>query len=496
MHPTFRCVTATIMAVGSLLWAASPGAGETQGDRPYEPTWESLTKHPDPKWFADARFGIYFHWGVYSVPAYSSEWYSRNMYIGGHPANKHHLEKHGPLSRFGYKDFIPMFKAEKFDPDEWAALFKKAGAQFAGPVAEHADGFAMWDSKISKWNATNMGPKRDIVGAMEKAIRKQDMKFITTFHHQWLWAWYPTYDKTCDASNPEYADLYGPFVPKGGFSKPEPDPAFCERWEAKVKEVIDKYQPDLIWFDSRLNTIHEPYRKDLLAYYYNQGAKWGREVGVTYKGKDLPVGAGIVDLERGRMSGLTEYAWLNDDSIDWKSWCDIQDADYKSADRLVDGLVDIVSKNGNLLLNIPPKANGEIPQPVKERLLEMGAWLAVNGEAIYGTRPWEIFGEGPTKVKEGSFGEQKIGDFTAADIRFTTKGNALYAICLDWPGKELKITSINSTNPLLAKEKIASIRMLGADKHLEWSLDGDGLRIVTPERGNGKYAFTFKIALK
>lgn len=177
---------------------------------PYETSWASLKDHPEPAWFDDAKFGIYFHWGPYSVPAYDSEWYSRNMYIKGHKAHEHHLKTYGPLDNFGYKDFTPMFTAEKLDVEEWTGLFKKAGAKFAGSVAEHADGFAMWDSKVNAFNATKMGPERDIVGLFEKAVRAADMKFIATLHHMWLWAWYPTWDKTLEVSDPEYADLYGP----------------------------------------------------------------------------------------------------------------------------------------------------------------------------------------------------------------------------------------------------------------------------------------------
>jgi alpha-L-fucosidase len=469
------------------------------GEAPYQPRWESLTKHPDPAWFDDAKFGIYFHWGVYAVPAFGNEWYPRNMYQKGSAENKHHLQKYGPLSTFGYKDFIAAFKAEKFDPDEWAELFEKAGAKFAGPVAEHADGFAMWASALAEWNAARLGPKRDVVGEMARAIRRRNMKFIATFHHQWLWGWYPTSDPAADASNPAYAGLYGPANPPTAFDyanpKPRPTAEFCRAWEGKVKEVIDKYQPDLIWFDSRLSIIDEAYRTDLLAYYYNQARRWGREVAVTYKGTDLPRGAGIVDLERGRMAKKTDFKWLNDDSIDWKSWGYVEDASYKSVDRLVDELVDIVSKNGNLLLNIGPKADGTIPEPIKERLLGIGAWLKLNGEAIYGTRPWEIFGEGPTQVTEGHFGEEKIKDFTAEDIRFTTKRSVLYAICLAWPEKQMVVKSLAADRKLPFGE-IGEVRMLGVEKPLKWSRDEKGLSVEMPPTQPCDHAVVLKITGK
>lgn len=367
----------------------------------YKPTWESVKQHQTPDWFPDAKFGIYFHWGPYSVPAYKTEWYSHWMYVKGHDIYEYHQEKYGP--EFGYKDFIPMFKAEKFNADEWVALFEKSGAKFAGPVAEHADGFAMWDSQLTEWDAMDMGPRQDIVGEIAKAIRKTDMKFITTFHHQWLFAWYPTMDKSTDASNPEYQDLYGPPVPREAFGMSKDTPThlpgdkFNNRWLSRVKEVVDKYRPDLVYFDNKLNIIDEKYRLEFLRYYYNKAENWDKKVVVTYKGKDLQKGAGVLDLERARMSSGRDFPWLTDDSVDWGSWCDVQDPDYKSADRIIDFLVDVVSKNGCMLLNITPTAAGEIPGPVKDRLLEIGAWLKINGEAIYETRPWKFMVKGRQK---------------------------------------------------------------------------------------------------
>ncbi|MCF2947091.1 alpha-L-fucosidase [Paraglaciecola aquimarina] len=350
--------------------------------QPYQADWISVKKHQTPDWFLNAKFGIYFHWGPYTVPAHKTEWYSMWMYKEGHPIRKYHEETYGSLDKFGYKDFIPMFTAEKFDPDEWASLFKQAGAQFAGPVTEHADGFAMWDSELTKWNAADMGPKLDIVGEMAKAIRSQDMKFIATFHHQWKYAWYPTWDKTTDAANPEYADLYGPKVPPGTFNlknmteaDPAPDQKFNQEWLAKIVEVVDKYDPDLVYFDNKMDIIKEQTRLDFLSYYYNHAAKNNQDVVVTYKFEDLQQGSAVLDLERSRMSEKKPFPWLTDDSIDWNSWTHVADPKYKSANRLIDFLVDVVSKNGGVLLNITPTAQGEIPQPVRARLLAMGEWL-------------------------------------------------------------------------------------------------------------------------
>lgn len=486
-----------ILTTYALVLALFAGcAGVTQ--QRYEPSWESLKQHECPAWFRDAKLGIYFHWGPYSVPAYKTEWYSHYMYVPGHKINKYHLETYGSLDKFGYKDFIPNFKAEKFDPDAWAALFKKAGARFAGPVAEHADGFAMWDSDLTEWNAAKMGPERDIVGEMSKAVRKQGMKFIVTLHHQWLYAWYPTLEKDTDASNPAYRDLYGPPAPRSAFCgsdrspDPMPDSEFSRRWQSRAMEVVDKYEPDLVWFDNKLHILDQKVIVEFLSHYYNTARSSGREVSATYKHSDFEAGAGILDLERSRMSETKDFPWLTDDSIDWDSWCDVQQPEYKSTNRLIDTLIDIVSKNGCLLLNITPRADGEIPQPVQDRLLEMGRWLQLNGEAIYETRPWKIFGEGPTRVVEGHLSERKNKNATAEDIRFTTRDCTLYAIMLDWPDQgSCHIKSLGTGVGLL--EEISSINLLGHQGKLTWSRNTHELTVRMPDRKPCEHAFVLAI---
>lgn len=469
-------------------------AEQVHVDQTFEPTWESLRKYEVPTWWLDMKFGIYFHWGPYSVPAHETEWYSHWMYQEGHPIRKHHEETYGPLNEFGYKDFIPQFTADKFDANAWAELFKQAGAQFAGPVAEHADGFAMWDSDLTQWDAVEMGPKRDIVAEMAAAVRAQDMKFIATYHRHWLYAWFPTWDENTDASDPALAGLYGPKVPEGTFvmankmSDPLPDKAFNDEWLARLDELMTKYEPDIIWFDNKMDIISEAHRQQFLANYYNQALKWNKEVVCTYKSQDLATGTAVLDLERSRMSEKKEFPWLTDDSIDWGAWCDVSDPDYKSTNRLIDFLVDVVSKNGAVLLNITPKANGEIPQPVKDRLLEMGAWLTVNGEAIYGTRPWKVYGEGPTQVVEGHLSENQNADNTAKDIRFTTKGKVLYAISLDWPKEKLLIRTLES-----GKREIKDIHLLGSEEALDWKQTEEGLLIHMPPKPAIDHAFVFKI---
>jgi len=459
----------------------------------YEPSWESLIQHPVPEWFKDAKFGIYFHWGPYSVPAFGNEWYPRNMYRKGFKRQgkdyfEHHLKTYGPQDEFGYKDFIPYFRAEKFNADEWVDLFVKAGAKFVGPVAMHHDGFAMWDSKLTEWDAKDMGPKRDIVGELAEAVRKRGLKFMVSFHHAFRWKYYE-YAYEYDAKDPRYAGLYAtPHVPGAPESK-----EFLEDWLGRLIEVIDKYQPDLMWFDfGWREPTFEPYKRFFLAYYYNKAEKWGKEVVVTYKHDHLPYGAGVLDIERGRLDTLRKDPWLTDTSIDKKSWCYITDPDLKSLNTLIDNLVDRTSKNGNTLLNIAPKADGTIPVEQQKLLLGIGEWLRVNGEAIYGTRYWKVYGEGPTKIKGGYFIDRKDVVYTAKDIRFTTKGNNLYAIVLDWPGEKVLIHSLKDLDP----NQIVSITMLGAKGELAWRMTPEGLEIKTPKKKPCEYAFSFKISLK
>ena len=486
----------TLFTIGglALACAGTPAVISTvRADQPQAADWR--TAHPAATWFRDAKFGIYFHWGPYSVPAYDNEWYSRNMYVKGSAAYKYHVAKYGGPEKFGYKDFIPQFTAEKFDADDWADLFQRAGARFTGPVAEHADGWSNWDSQLTRWNSVRMGPKRDITGLMAAAVRKRNMKFIATFHHQWLWGWYPTWDKTLDCSHPEYSGLYGPAVPPSAWDRnnPPPNAEFCGLWLAKVKEVVDKYQPDLIWFDSRLAIINEKYRREMLDYYYGKEAAWGKSLVVTCKNGDLPATASVTDLERGRMEKLTDEPWLTDTAICNRSWCHIQNPDYKSATTLIHTLVDIVSKNGCLLLDICPTAQGEIPQPQRDRLLEMGKWLNVNGEAIYGTRPWKVFGEGPTQVKGGHFNEDLASRYTAADIRFTTKAGILYAMVLARPADGASLT-IKSLAP--AAGKVSDVGLLGCPENPQWKQTAEGLIVKLPTNAACEPAYTIRVVVQ
>jgi len=466
--------------------------------KPYESTWRSLKQHPTPQWLLDGKFGIYTHWGLYCVPAYggNATWYIHQAYkMPNSSARKHFDENYGSLEEVGYKKLIPLFKAEKFDAEEWAELFQKAGAKFAGPVAEHHDGFAMWDTKYSQWNSAKMGPKRNVVGELEKAIKKRGMKFVTAFHHAHNWWFFPVWDKRYDCSNPKYCGLYGPVHEKNDW----PDKAYHEEWYGKIIEVIDAYQPDFIWFDFALGKMREDYRKNFMAYYYNQARQWGKEVVVTYKNHDFPPGTAIQDLELGQMADLTYHMWITDSSMDDQgAWGYVKTAGYKSVDTLIDNLVDRVSKNGLLLLNVGPKADGTIPEPAKERLLGMGKWLKLNGQAIYGTTAWMCYGEGPVEMKKGGAFSETKGKlkYTWKDIRFTCKGNVLYAICLGWPEDEVVIKSfVKNDNCWVYPEEIKSVKMLGVKEKLKWKMTDRGLVIQPPKNSEKpcEHAFVLKI---
>jgi alpha-L-fucosidase len=471
--------------------------------RTFQPTWNSLKEHTTPTWFREAKFGIYTHWGVYSVPAAGPNvtWYPYNMYRKGSEQYEHHVKKYGGPERFGYKDFIPMFTGEKFDPDEWAELFKNAGAQYAGPVGEHHDGFCLWDTEYSEWKATKMGPKRDVVGELARAIRKQDMRYMVALHHAENWWFYPHWIKEFDTADPQYAGLYGEPHDLDGkvdnddfFGQSKPSQAFLEMWYGKILEVIDNYEPDMLWFDFGLERIQEQYRKEFLAYYYSKAEEWGRDVLVTYKWHHLVPGTALIDLELGRFDKLTYHEWLTDTTVDdGQGWGYHEGGDYKSLRTLVHYLVENVSKNGYLLLNVGPKPNGEIPDQAKALLNGIGAWLEINGEAIYGTTPWLTYGEGPTRMeKAGYFMEDAEVQFTANDIRFTAKGDDLYAICLGWPEEQVVIESLHA----LYESEIRSVKMLGVDRELEWSLTDEGLKITPPAEKPCENAFVFKVERK
>ncbi len=458
---------------------------------PYSASWDSLEKFKVPKWYEDAKFGIFIHWGVYSVPAFDNEWYPRNMYLKDNPVFKHHLENYGPQSKFGYKDFIPMFKAEKFNADQWAELFRKSGAKYVVPVAEHHDGFPMYASDLTEWCAAKMGPKRDVVGELAAAVRKQGLHFGASSHraeHWWFYNGGTTFDS--DVNDARYSGLYGP----AQSDKVQPNKAYLDNWLARAGEIVDKYHPEIVWFDWWIEQpAFKPYLEKFGAFYYNRAAEWKREVAINYKKKAYPEHAAVLDIERGQLDTLRPIFWQTDTSVGEKSWGYIKDETFRTPESLIDELVDIVSKNGCLLLNIGPKSDGTIPDEVQKILLDMGNWLSVNAEAIFATRPWKVYGEGPTKVVGGSFKDTATSGYTAQDIRFTAKGDTLYAIALAWPEDgRLTIKSLASGSEL-TKRDIKTVQMLGSKGEVKWTRSAAGLIVEMPNEKPGNYAFTLKI---
>ncbi|MFC3122415.1 alpha-L-fucosidase [Agaribacter flavus] len=487
----------------------------------------SLSKHQAaPKWFRDAKLGIYFTWGPYTVAAKQNEWYPRWMHfdmqdedwLGNTPGYHHdllgwHTENFGHPSTTPYHELFHQFTAEHFDAEEWAQLFYETGARFAGPVAIHHDGYALWDSAITPWDVKDIGPKRDITGELAQALRKRGIKLVTTFHHArnlqryaglspqealepapWddsiyhaYWnSHYPWIEGLATASDdPKLQLLYGNMDEQVWLE---------DVWLGMLKEVVDKYQPDLVWFDTWLDQIPEKYRYEFASYYFNKGIEWGKDVMMTHKHTDMPTSFSVEDFEQGRRDELTDLPWLTDDTMAIWTWSFTNNMPLKSKERIIHEFIDIVSKNGQLLLNISPRADGSIPQNQRDILRALGAWMKVNNEAIYETRPWIVYGEGPTQMKgDGHF--TKPVAYGEKDVRFTTKGEMLYAIALGTPTQELVIKSL-ADDLKLYKGEIAAVEALVGDVVKSWSRDSTGLRITLKDAAPKQVAYAFKIIEK
>lgn len=448
---------------------------------PYQPTWESIqANYQTPDWYKDAKFGIFMHFGVYTVAAHASEWYPRHMYTNA-GVIQWHAEHFGPQDKVGYKDLIPKFKAEKFNPDQWADLFVRAGARFVIPTAEHHDGFAMYDSALTHWDAKEMGPHRDIIGDLAKSVRAKGMKFGISNHRMENWDFmYPVAGLKTDLFDPKYADFYGPPQPHAKRG-PQPagemvvDPlapqseAFLEEWLARNEEIVDKYQPDIVYFDNGVNPRRlDPWKLRFAAYYYNSAAKWGKAVTINTKSDAYFYGT-VTDYERQGRAPKTAQAntWSVDDPIGDKFGY-VEGMGLASADTIIQRIVQDVARGGTYILNISPMSDGTIPEAQQKTLFEIGDWLKVNGEAIYGSRQWVVDADG-----------------TAF---YTKQGDTLYATSLSWPTEPLVLPSVP-----LNIGKVTKVSLLGYDTPLAFKQNDQGLIVTFPKDRVGAHAYALKI---
>jgi alpha-L-fucosidase len=447
--------------------AASVRAPDVPG--PFRPDWDSIRAHYRvPRWFLDGKFGLFLHWGVYAVPGYHNEWYEKHMYA---TYADWHAEHFGPQDRFGYKDFIPRFTCEKFDPEAWAALFEESGARYVVPTAEHHDGFSLWDSALNRWNAARMGPRRDLIGELAASVRRRGLKFGVSNHSIEHYTFIqPRPGLKTDLDGPALDDFYWTRHDDARLEE------FLALWAAKNLELIDRYRPDMLWFDNGVNhRAYDPLKLKVAAYYYNRAAQWGQEVSLSTKDSAYLAGS-ILDFEKVQRGPkeILPGAWQVDDPIG-TTWGYTHDMRVTGPEPVIGKLVDLVSKGGNLLLNLSPRADGTIPEPQLATLREVGAWLRVNGEAIYGTHPWTRFGEGGGR----------------AGWRFTVKGDTLYAISLTWPGERASIASLaGGRSP---EGTIERVSLLGHPGALGFVREEDGLKVRLPDRPPCKYAVALKV---
>jgi len=502
-----KIINKQIILCGSLIMALSLNISAQMGklpiaEGPYKPTDESLKQYQYPEWFRDAKFGIWSHWGPQAVPR-QGDWYAKRMYQENDAAYKYHLANYGHPSVFGYKDIIPLWKAERWDPDKLMELYKKAGAKYFFSMGTHHDNFFLWDSKLHNWNSVDMGPGKDVVLLWQQAAKKQGMKFGVSEHLGASYTWFqsahladkagPKAGVPYDGTNPAYADLY--------HAKAEADDkgwltnnlVFQVEWFQSIKELIDMYKPDMLYSDSQM-----PFGdvgRSLIAHYYNQNAGLNNgKTDVVYTCKQASQGMWAQDVERGVLDTVSDYPWQTDTSIG--DWYYRTGQKYKTANEVIQMLVDIVSKNGNLLINVVQTPEGDLEPDMLSILEEIGVWTAANGEGIYGSRPWKTYGEKSAEaraVKPGRFNENY--KFNSRDIRFTTKDGYLYAYCLGRPSEDILVKSLGK-NSKFSSEEIASVQMLGSNAKVKWSVKEDGLVIKKPSKLPAWQVTGFKIGFR
>lgn len=471
----------------------------SQQTNAYEPNWSSLRRHQSPQWLDGMKFGMYFHWGPATVIGDNKE-----------------------MSRL---EAIDQWTAEKYSAKAWVDLMEASGAQFGGPVAWHGCGLLNWDSDITEWNTTKKGPKKDIYGSLAKELRKRNMPVISSFHtgnfYDRMWG-------PISATNDTYLSPLEDHQAYATMNDGRMSNVIFDAWYARITEAITKYQPDMIWFDTgfggtvgpelrkhlskgrllqdslvRIGGLSEKYQQRLISFYFNKGIEWNKEVEVFYKSHDIPPGIGMRDIENGNLVGLQYDPWIADidmsNHYDWSpTWFYNPKNPIKDANTLVDMLVDMTSKNGRMLLNVPPMADGSFHEDVTKELYAIGDWLELNGEAIYGTIPWSFYGEGPTEVTlpghhgQGKNRGQNIPLYTSKDIRFTQKGKNLYAILLEWPGQQVHIKTLG-TEGKLHPNTIRNVRLLGSEAPINWKHTPGALVVNLPAQKPCEFAQVIRI---
>jgi alpha-L-fucosidase len=466
----------------------------------FVPELESLRHYRAPAWFRDAKLGIWACWGPESVPE-MGDWYARNMYIEGHVQYEDHLRRYGHPSTVGYKDMVPLWRAENWQPERLMGLYKKAGARYFCAIAQHHDNIDCWNSRFHPWNSVKMGPKRDVIGIWRDTARQAGLRFGVTEHLGASWNWYgetkhsdtrgPKAGVPYDGTDIRYASLYhwgNEHSRVQSWYRGAPE-AFQMEWFYRIRDLVDSYQPDLLYSDGSLP--FGGYGRRLLAHFYNENeARHGGELDAVYNckfsddGGQYVDGMCVQDLERGVALGIRELPWQTDTCVgDWYYKKDIR---YKTPAMIIHMLADIVSKNGNLLLNFPLRADGTLDAQEEGILAKLGEWTAINGEAIFGTRPWRVYGEGSDARDTGDVNEDDL-DYTADDIRFTTQGKTLYAIALAWPD------SGSITIRSLAGADIPEVRMLHGEVPVRAVRTPEGLKLELPKDQQGEFAYAFRL---
>lgn len=522
------------LALSTLLWSQCTVAP----DKTYEPTWESLGTYEVPEWFMDAKFGLFMHWGPQSLAIGHNGWVARHIYMQegadwGDDYRKH-VANYGHPSEFGYKDLIPLWKAERWEPDSLVAFYKEVGVRYIVPVAVHHDNFDTYASTYQPWNSMNMGPKRDVIGEWAAAARKHGLRFGVSSHNDRTWYWlHPA--KGSDRSGPLKGVPYDGWLtledgegtwwegydPQQLYAVPNsdnyqddgnymrvgeiPSDEFVENWRLRTKELIDVYRPDLVWFDGPMpmRTHEEADPEDrsrleavgleMASYYYNQSLSWDGEEGIinikSWGPGTVPDSSAVVmDIEKGSLDRINPHYWQAETSIG--SWFYNATSDIELSPRvIIHNLCDIVSKNGNLLLNVGLKPDGTLPEHERQTLVEIGRWLDVHGEGIYGTRAWKVFGEVDTDIVPGDF-LQNEQPMTARDIRYTHRDGTLYAFFMDKPSDGRIVLHDVGTTSL---GDIQSIRLMSEEAALTWTMESDGLVVTLPQTYEEQHAYALQI---